>query len=209
MRSSTRPSLQPTRSRDGHRLRLGAAALGRGLSRLHRRSGRAYRALPGHRRAARARAWPNASTIISARASRSRPGSRWRSAGSVDGGRRAPLACRRPDDAALAARGRARRIARAVAAPARAEEESASPVEEERREVLEEGWRRAMILMGSATTAELLDPALGARGSALPPVPRGRRAGLSASAPCAPAAAARGSASRPCCARSRTPSSRT
>jgi molecular chaperone Hsp33 len=39
---------------------------------------------------------------------------------------------------------------------------STSPAEEEHREVLEEGWRRALIMMGSATTAELLDPALGA-----------------------------------------------
>ena len=38
----------------------------RRLSRLHRRSGRAHRALPGHRRARRARRWPNAPTIISA-----------------------------------------------------------------------------------------------------------------------------------------------
>ena len=52
-------------------------------------------------------------------------------------------------------------LARAAEAPARAEEESASPIEEERREVLEEGWRRALIMMGSATTAELLDPDLG------------------------------------------------
>jgi len=34
--------------------------------------------------------------------------------------------------------------------------------EEECCELVEEGWRRALILMGSATTAELLDPALGA-----------------------------------------------
>jgi len=41
-------------------------------------------------------------------------------------------------------------------------EESSSVAEEARREALEEGWRRALIMMGSATTAELLDPALGA-----------------------------------------------
>ncbi|MFI4986980.1 MAG: Hsp33 family molecular chaperone HslO [Alphaproteobacteria bacterium] len=46
--------------------------------------------------------------------------------------------------------------------PAAAEPGFALMAEDEQREVLEEGWRRALIMMGSATTAELLDPALGA-----------------------------------------------
>jgi len=51
-------------------------------------------------------------------------------------------------------------LARA-SAPLAAGEESAA-LEEAHRELAEEGWRRALIMMGSATTAELLDPSLGA-----------------------------------------------
>jgi molecular chaperone Hsp33 len=40
--------------------------------------------------------------------------------------------------------------------------EGGPAVDEATREAQEEGWRRALIMMGSATTAELLDPALGA-----------------------------------------------
>ena len=40
--------------------------------------------------------------------------------------------------------------------------EGGPTVDEATREAQEEGWRRALIMMGSATTAELLDPALGA-----------------------------------------------
>ena len=54
------------------------------------------------------------------------------------------------------------RLALAQGERLRAEEGSGSVAEEARREALEEGWRRALIMMGSATTAELLDPALGA-----------------------------------------------
>ena len=57
----------------GSALQLGAAASRRGLSRVHRRSGRAYRSLPGHRRAAGRDAGRVRRTTISASRSRSRP----------------------------------------------------------------------------------------------------------------------------------------
>ena len=55
---------------------VGAEAAGGRLSRLHRRSGIAYGALSGHRRAAPAPRWRTASTIISANRSSWTPSSR-------------------------------------------------------------------------------------------------------------------------------------
>ena len=59
---------------------VGAGADRLRLYRVHGRSGRAYRALSGHRRAGRRRTSPNARSIISGNPSRSRPASncRWR-----------------------------------------------------------------------------------------------------------------------------------
>ena len=102
MPSSTRtPGSAAREAAERQARRRRAAALGRRLSRLHRRSGRAHRALSGHRRAAGRRRWPNARIIISARASRSRRAQgRGRTRG-ADADGAAALARRRPDDQRL------------------------------------------------------------------------------------------------------------
>ena len=75
----------------------------------------------------------------------------------------------------------------------------ALPVTDPRRlHDAEEDWRRAMILLGTATDDELLDPDTAARRSAVPAVPRGRRARVHAARRWPPAAAATRSGSGTC-----------
>ncbi len=73
---------------------------------------------------------------------------------------------------------------------------------------VEDGWRRAMVLMSSATPAELVDPDAVAAPAPVPPVPRRGRAGLRRPIRSRRAAAARASASAASCARSRRTTSR-
>ena len=148
------------------------------LYRLHGRSGRGHRALPGHRRARPARPSPNAPSIISGNPNRSRPASNCRSA--------AP---------GRAARWRAGGLMLQRVPPEGGYAVIADDVED--------GWRRAMVLMSSATAAELVDPDLPPQRPAVSPVPRGGRAGLSTRIRSRRAAAARASASRAFCAPSR------
>ena len=127
--------------------------IGSGLYRVHGRPGRAHRALSGHRRADRREPSPNARSIISGNPSRSRPASncRWRAPGENGAWRAGGLMLQRvPPEGGYTV------IADDV----------------------EDGWRRAMVLMSSATPDELVDPGIVAAPAVVPAVPRGRRAGV-------------------------------
>ena len=155
---------------------LGAAAVGRGLSRPHRRPGRAYRALSGHRRARRARHLAECVHHY------------FRQSEQVEAGIKVAVARRAAPDGGKAWRAGALMIERL---PRRRAAEAS-------REAEDDGWRRAMILMSTSTAGELLDPELPPERSAFPPVPRGRRARLPAARRSRPAAAARAAGSKPC-----------
>ena len=74
---------------------------------------------------------------------------------------------------------------------------------------VEDGWRRAMVLMSSATAGRAGRPGIAAAPPAVPAVPRGRRAGVRDRTRSRRAAAARASASPASCAPSRRTTSRT
>ena len=153
MPNTTRQSSRRGRRRERRRSLSVPRLLGAGYIAFTVDQGEDTDRYQGDRRACRARPWPNARSTISGNRSRSRPGSSWRSArpGRADAWRAGGLMLQRvPPEGGYGV------IADDV----------------------EDGWRRAMVLMSSATSDELVDPESDAAPPAVPAVSRGWGAGL-------------------------------